>query len=52
VGGGESNGPDNVNCLPCDEGPSIYDVRHNFAANGVYEFPIGPGKAYLNRSGA
>jgi hypothetical protein len=27
-------------------------VRHNIAANGVYEFPIGPGKAYLNQSGA
>jgi hypothetical protein len=52
VGGGESNGPQNVNCLPCDKGPSIYDVRHNIAANGVYEFPIGPGKAYLNQSGA
>jgi hypothetical protein len=41
-----------VNCLACDKGPSVFDVRHNFAANGVYEFPIGPGKAYLNRSGA
>jgi hypothetical protein len=50
VGGGESNGPENVNCLPCDKGPSIFDIRHNFTANAVYEFPFGPGKTYLNNS--
>ncbi len=52
VGGGESNGPENVNCLPCDIGPSIFDIRHNFTANGVYELPVGPGKTYINNSGA
>jgi hypothetical protein len=53
VGGGESNGPENVNCLPCDKGPSIFDIRHNFTANAVYELPFGPGKTYLsNTSGA
>jgi hypothetical protein len=51
VGGGESNGPENVNCLRCDIGPSIFDIRHNFAANGVYQLPFGPGKAYLNSDG-
>ena len=51
VGGGESNGPENVNCLPCDKGPSIFDVRHNFTVNAVYELPFGPGKDYLNNSG-
>ena len=51
VGGGESNGPENVNCLPCDKGPSVFDVRHNVTANGVYELPFGPGKAYLRSSG-
>ena len=50
VGGGESNGPENVNCLPCDKGPSIFDIRHNFTANAVYELPFGPGKTYLNNS--
>ena len=30
VGGGESSGPENVNCLACDKGPSVFDVRHNF----------------------
>jgi hypothetical protein len=50
VGGGESNGPENVNCLLCDKGPSIFDIRHNFTANAVYELPFGPGKTYLNNS--
>jgi len=47
VGGGESNGPENVNCLPCDKGPSVFDVRHNFTLNAVYELPFGKGKRYL-----
>jgi len=51
VGGGESNGPENVNCLPCDKGPSVFDIRHNFTMNAVYELPFGPGKTYLNDSG-
>jgi len=52
VGGGESNGPENVNCLRCDFGPSVFDVRQNFTANAVYELPFGPGKTYLNDGGA
>jgi hypothetical protein len=52
VGGGEANGPENVNCLHCDKGPSVFDVRHNFTTNAVYELPLGPGKAFLNGSGA
>jgi hypothetical protein len=52
VGGGESNGPENVNCLPCDKGPSVFDIRHNFTADAVYELPFGPGKAYLQQGGA
>jgi hypothetical protein len=51
VGGGESNGPENVNCLECDKGPSMFDIRHNFTVNAVYELPFGPGKTYLNDSG-
>jgi hypothetical protein len=52
VGGGESNGPENVNCLECDKGPSIFDVRHNVTVNAVYELPFGPGKTFLNSPGA
>lgn len=51
VGGGESTGPENVNCLPCDKGPSIFDIRHNFTLNAVYDLPFGPGKTFLNDSG-
>jgi hypothetical protein len=51
VGGGESNGPENVNCLACDKGPSVYDVRNNVGIDSVYELPFGPGKTFLNNSG-
>jgi carboxypeptidase family protein len=51
VGGGESNGPENVNCLACDKGPSIFDVRHNVTVNAVYELPFGPGRTFLNSRG-
>jgi hypothetical protein len=51
VGGGESNGPENVNCLRCDKGPSVFDIRHNFTTNAVYELPFGPGKHFLNQGG-
>ncbi len=51
VGGGESNGPENVNCLHCDKGPSVFDIRHNFTANAVYELPFGTGKRFLNEGG-
>jgi hypothetical protein len=52
VGGGESNGPENVNCLECDKGPSVFDIRHNFTANAVYQLPFGPGKTHLVSQGA
>src|SRR5262249_6496455 len=51
VGGGESNGPQNVNCLSCDKGPSIFDIRQNFTASVVYELPLGAGKRFLNEGG-
>ncbi len=51
VGGGESNGPENVNCLACDKGPSIYDIRNNFVTDAVYQLPFGPGAKYLKGAG-
>src|SRR5579872_3916461 len=51
VGGGESNGPENVNCLECDKGPSIFDIRNNVAVNAVYQLPFGPGKPFVNAPG-
>ncbi len=52
VGGGESSGPENINCLACDKGPSVFDIRHNFVAEEVYQLPFGPGTNHLKRSGA
>jgi len=51
VGGGESNGPENINCLACDKGPSVFDIRHNFVADALYQLPFGPGASHLNQSG-
>ena len=51
VGGGESNGPENVNCLECDKGPSVFDIRNNVAVNAVYDLPFGPGKPFLSAPG-
>ncbi|HKS80593.1 MAG TPA: TonB-dependent receptor [Candidatus Acidoferrales bacterium] len=51
VGGGESNGPENVNCLKCDNGPSVFDIRNNFITDAVYQLPFGEGGKYLNDSG-
>ena len=52
VGGGEANAPQNAACMPCEYGPSIYDIRHNLVVNSVYELPFGPGKQFLNEGGA
>jgi hypothetical protein len=52
IGGGESTGPENVNCLSCDKSPSVFDIRQNFTLNAVYELPFGPGKTFLNAPGA
>ncbi|HKU24707.1 MAG TPA: TonB-dependent receptor [Candidatus Sulfotelmatobacter sp.] len=52
VGGGEANAPENANCRPCDRGPSVFDIRHNFVSTTTYELPFGPGHSFLNRSGA
>lgn len=51
VGGGESSGPENVNCLECDKGPSVFDVRNNVAVTAVYDLPFGPGKSFLPSPG-
>jgi hypothetical protein len=52
VGGGESNAPQNALCVPCERGPSIYDIRHNVVVNSVYQLPFGPNQKYLTSGGA
>jgi hypothetical protein len=57
-GDGDSITPQNVSCQPtgapaCGEYASgAFDVRHVFNANAIYDFPIGPGKTFLNQPGA
>jgi hypothetical protein len=36
--------PQNSRCIPCEYGPSAFDVRNRVVVSGVYELPIGPGK--------
>ena len=31
-------------CIPCEYGPSAFDVRNRVVVSGLYELPIGPGK--------
>jgi hypothetical protein len=50
-GDGDSLVAQNVACQSCERADGIWDVRHTFHANAVYELPFGPGKRYLNGSG-
>jgi hypothetical protein len=36
--------PQNSYCIPCEYGPSAFDVRNRVVVSGLYELPIGPGK--------
>jgi len=47
-GDGDSLVPENISCQSCERASGIWDARHVFNANGVYELPFGPGKMYLN----
>jgi hypothetical protein len=50
-GDGDSVVPQNVTCPACERASGIWDARHVFNANAVYELPFGPNKPYLNRRG-
>ena len=41
----------NNNDFNLDKGLSTFDVPHRFVASGIYEFPFGKGKTFLNNSG-
>jgi hypothetical protein len=41
----------NNNDFNLDKGLSTFDVPHRFVASGIYEFPFGKGKMFLNSSG-
>jgi len=36
--------PQNSYCIPCEYGPSAFDVRNRYVIAGLYELPIGRGK--------
>ncbi|MGB6384225.1 MAG: TonB-dependent receptor [Terriglobales bacterium] len=50
-GDGDSLVAQNVNCPACERTSGIWDVRHVFNANAVYQLPFGAGKPYLNAPG-
>lgn len=50
-GDGDSLVAENVACQPCERADGIWDVRHVFNANAVYQLPFGPGKPFLSQPG-
>jgi hypothetical protein len=50
-GDGDSLVAENVACQVCERADGIWDVRHVFNANAIYELPFGRGKAFLNEPG-
>ncbi len=50
-GDGDSLVPQNAACPACERASGIWDARHVFNANAVYQLPFGPGKPYLNQPG-
>ncbi len=50
-GDGDSLVAQNVACPACERASGIWDARHVFNANAVYELPFGAGKPYLNEPG-
>jgi len=50
-GDGDSLVAQNVACQACERASGIWDVRHVFNANAVYQLPFGPGKAFLSQPG-
>ena len=50
-GDGDSLVPENVACQACERASGIWDARHVFNANAVYELPFGPGKSFFNSPG-
>jgi hypothetical protein len=50
-GDGDSLVPENVACQACERSSGIWDVRHIFNANAIYELPFGPGEQFANEPG-
>ncbi len=50
IGGGESDTPQNIKCLPCERASSDQDMRHYFTTSSVWQLPIGRGHAFLGNT--
>ncbi len=50
-GDGDSLVAENVACQECERADGIWDVRHVFNANAVYQLPFGRGRSFLNQPG-
>jgi hypothetical protein len=50
-GDGDSLVAENVACPACERASGMWDARHVFNANAVYELPFGPGKIFLSAPG-
>lgn len=48
IGGGESDTPQNPNCLTCERASSDQDMRHYFTASTVWQVPVGRGRHFLS----
>jgi hypothetical protein len=44
--------PQNDLCIPCEYGPSDFDVKHRVVASFIYDLPIGPGRMWAPSSKA
>jgi hypothetical protein len=51
VGGSVGSAVQNLFDLAAEEGNSSFDQRHNLTGNWVYELPVGPNRAFLNKGG-
>jgi Carboxypeptidase regulatory-like domain len=50
IGGGESDTPQNINCLSCERASSDQDMRNYFTASSIWQVPIGKGHTFLGNA--
>ena len=48
---GEQLKPQQGDCWECENGRSVFDVRHRLTTSFLYELPVGAGRKYLSQGG-
>jgi hypothetical protein len=48
---GEQLKPQQGDCWECENGRSVFDVRHRVTTSFIYELPVGAGRRYLSDGG-